>query len=207
MIDWDGPSTHARFHNDAAETVDIDDDDLDTSDFGASTPAALPAFRQSVLERVHTAIVDHWHHGDLLFDVFELDAAATGDVTPADALAALSDIAANDDLPAAIAGCSFAWLMQNGIWQETLHQFLDAMYYALTDAGFGTPGLSAGAAIEWVTDYADALFGDAEPDEIWLFGLDPGFSCWFAGAGCDMAWFFMDLNESRCGILLATDMD
>ncbi|HET7588177.1 MAG TPA: hypothetical protein VFL45_08865 [Gammaproteobacteria bacterium] len=207
MIDWDGPADGGTFHSEDLETFDLQDEDLDASDFEAPAPAALPASRQEVLDRVHDEILRHWRQGDLLFEVFELDAAGANRATPADALAALWDVAANGDMPAPIAGCSLAWLMREGIWHEDVQQFLDAIYYAVTDAGFGDPGLDADSAVELVRDYADALFEDAEPDEVWLFGLDPGFSCWFAGAGCDMGWLFINLRESRCGLLLATDTD
>lgn len=205
MIDWDGPINGTAFHGANLETANLEDADIDASDFDVTGPAALPAARHAVLDSVHESILDHWRDGDLLFELFELNAPDESRPDAADAMAALWDIAANGDLPAPIAGCSLAWLMQDGLWPEELGQFLDALYYALTDAGFGDSGTDDAAGR--VIDYADALFEDAEPDEIALFGLDPGFSCWFAGAGCDMAWFFIDLNESRCGLLLATDTD
>lgn len=207
MIDWDGPAGGTGFHSEDVETFDIQDEDLDASDFEAPAPAALPASRQEVLDRVHDEILRYWRQGDLLFEVFELDAGGASHATPADALAALWDIAANGDLPAPIAGCSLAYLMEEGIWHEDVQQFLDAINFALTSAGFGGAGAEADQAAELVRDYADALFEDAEPDEVWLFGLDPGFSCWFAGAGCDLAYFVVNLHESRCGLLLATDTD
>jgi hypothetical protein len=207
MIDWDGPADGATFHSDGPETFDIGDEALDASNFEVDSPAQLPASRQDALDRVHDEIIDHWRQGDILFEIFDLRASGASRATPVDALAALWDIAAAGILPDPIAGCSLAWLMQNGIWHENAPQFLDAIYYALTDAGFGEPGVDPDTAAELVGEYADALFDDAEPDEIWLFGLDPGFSCWFAGAGCDMAWFFVNLRESHCGLLLATDAD
>jgi hypothetical protein len=207
VIDWDGPGDGASFHSDEPETFDIGDDDLDASGFEASSTAEMPASRQDALDRVHDEIIGHWRQGDVLFEVFDLRTGGAKRATPADALAALWDIAAAAALPAPIAGCSLAWLMQNGIWHENASQFLDAIYYALTDAGFGGPGVDPDTAAEMAGEYADALFDDAEPDEVWFFGLDPGFSCWFAGAGCDMAYFFVNLRESRCGLLLATDTD
>jgi hypothetical protein len=207
MIDWEGPVSDGGFHTIDAETYDLEDEDLDTSGFEVSGPAALPVARQETLDRVHDEILRCWRQGDLLFELFELSSVGGTTVTPADALAALWDVAANGDMPAPIAGCSLAYLMEGGIWHENVQQFLDALYFALTDAGFGDDGIDSGAAIELVRDYADALFEDAEPEEIWLFGLDPGFSCWFAGGGCDFAYFFVNLREARCGLLLATDSD
>jgi len=206
MIEWDGPA-EAGFHSVDVETFELEDTDIDESDFGVSGPAALPAARQETLDRVHDEILRLWHQGDLLFEMFELSAGSSARVTPADALAALWDIAANGDLPAPIAGCSLAYLMEGGVWHESVQQFLDGLYYALTEGGFGDEGAEADVAEELVHDYADALFEDAEPEEIWLFGLDPAFSCWFADSGCDMAYFFVNLREARCGLLLATDTD
>lgn len=206
MIDWEEPKNRG-FHSEDVETFDIEDEDLDASSYEVPGPAALPAPRQELIDRVHDEILRHWRQGDLLFEMFELNAAGSARVTPADALAALWDIAANGDMPAPIAGCSLAYLMEAGIWHEDVQQFLDGIHYSLTDGGFGDRGLDDDAAVELTRDYADALFEDAEADELWLFGLDPGFSCWFAGAGCDMAYFFVNLRESRCGLLLATDTD
>lgn len=207
MIDWNGPRDGGSFHSEDAETFDLQDEDIDASNFEAPAPAALPASRQEVIDRIHDDILRHWRQGDLVFETFELESNGTSRATPADALAALWDVAANGDLPAPIAGCSLAWLMEEGVWHEDVQQFLDAIYFALTEAGFGEEGLDPATAAEVVGDYADALFDDAEPEDVWLFGLDPGFSCWFAGAGCDMAYFFINLRESRCGLLLATDTD
>lgn len=207
MIDWREPEDAGGFHSTEVETFDIEDEDLDASGFETAGAATLPAERQETLDRVHDEILRCWRQGDLLFELFELDAGGSTRVTPADALAALWDIAAAGDMPAPIAGCSLAYLMEAGIWHEDAQQFLDGIYYALTGAGFGDAGLEPEAAAELVRDYADALFDDAEPGEIWLFGLDPGFSCWFAGADCDMAYFFVNLRESLCGLILATDSD
>ena len=55
--------------------------------------------------------------------------------------------------------------------------------------------------------YLDALFGETPEDGLFIYRLDPGFSCWFYQTYWDLAYAVINTHEKWLALLLATDTD
>ena len=115
-------------------------------------------------------------------------------------------IAWNRAFPPEVARCPVEYVRQSGFWKESVQRFGDTVCWALQQGGAYSepmPHLEAATLTEW---YLDALFGETPEDRLFIYGLDPGFSCWFYQI-CDLAYVIINLHEDWVALLLATEVD
>lgn len=208
---WSVDDFSGRFHSDPADTRLVEDEDIDAVDLATGDPVAIPSPGRQAMETVHRELRRSWVTGGVVFQAWELDDDESPDDAPdpgADTVVSLLwSLADNQDLPADIAGCSIAWLAEGRIWDESPQQFGDAIYRALRDGGVLGDGLAEDHAERLTRDYLDALFDETDEDEIFLFGLDPGFSCWFCDGEYDIAYAILNLDAGWFALFLATDSE
>lgn len=205
MSGWDRSIEGLNFHADEVELLFVSDEELADGRLDVGGIAELEPERQVVLDELHERLTELWTEGGLVHELFEIEPDEEVQCTAADMLAAMWDIAENGDLPADIAGCSIAYLMDGGIWEEDLQQFGDALYLALAGGGAGGEGVDFDEAAELANAYLDALVGEGGSEDLRLFGLDPGFSCWFCGEEWDLAYVVVNPADGWMMMLLATD--
>ena len=205
MSGWDRSIEGLNFHTVEAELLFVADEELSAGRLEVGGIAVLEPERQAVLDELHERLSALWSEGGLVHELFEIEADDELQCSAADMLAAFWDIADNGDLPAEIAGCSIAYLMDGGIWEEDLQQLGDALYLALAGGGAGGEGIEFDEAAELTNAYLDALVGEGGSEDLHLFGLDPGFSCWFCGEDWDLAYVVVNAADGWMTLLLATD--
>lgn len=205
---WSVQEFGGRFHNPPEEAVSIDDDAVEAPGPVAGDPMVLPAPRRQAMENFHRLLRRSWIGGGAFCQLYSLD-RSEGDTTPAPetVISLFWDLADADALPADIAGCSIAWLAEGRVWPETPQQFGDALYKALSEGGVAGEGLSPDEAEEQVSEYLEALFDPAEEDDLYFFGLDPGFSCWFCDGEYDIAYVILNTEEDWLALFMATDQE
>jgi hypothetical protein len=205
MSGWDRSIDGLGFHTDSAELFFVSDEELADGSLEVGAPIEFDPERQAVLDELHERLSELWSEGGLVYELYDVEAADDADCGAADMLAALWDIADNGDLPTEIAGCSIAYLMDGGVWEEDLQQLGDALYLALAGGGAGGEAIDFDEAAELTNAYLDSLLGGGSSEDLHLFGLDPGFTCWFCGEDWDLAYAIVNLAEGWMALLLATD--
>ncbi|MGD8378642.1 MAG: hypothetical protein PVJ40_01080 [Gammaproteobacteria bacterium] len=207
MAIWNPEEASGLFHTEDVESLSILEEELSDGALTVVGPQMLSADRRAPLHQLHRYLHRLWPGGGTFLQLYALDDedGLPEEVVAADVLAALWDIADAGDLPPDIAGCSLAFLMDNGLWPESVAQFGDALFLALSGGGALGEGLESGMAADLARDYMDALFGEADDDALTLFGLDPDFSIWFRGEGYDIAYVMVNLDEGWLAIFGATD--
>ncbi|MEA5445414.1 hypothetical protein VCB98_06240 [Gammaproteobacteria bacterium AB-CW1] len=211
MAYWSMDEFSGRFHTEPEDTVVVDDAAIDEVGLATGDPIAIPAPGRQVMEKAHRELRRSWVTGGVVFQAWDLDDSEAPDDDedpgPETVISLLWSLADNQDLPADIAGCSIAWLADARIWSESTQQFGDALYRALRDGGVLGDGLEADHARQLTEDYLQALFDDSEEDDLFLFGLDPGFSCWFCDGEYDIAYAMINLDAGWFALFLATDSE
>ena len=211
MAIWSVHEYSGSFHSEPGDTLLVDDELIDEVDMSTGDPIAIPTPRRQVMEAVHREIRRSWVTGGVVFQAYELDdsdvAEAADDPGPETVISLLWSLADNQDLPSDIAGCSIAWLADERVWPETRQQFGDAVYRALKEGGVLGDGLAEDQAERMTGEYLDALFEEAGDEDVFLFGLDPGFSCWFCDGEYDIAYAIINLDAGWFGLFLATDSE
>lgn len=208
---WSLDEFSGRFHAEPADTRLVDDEDIDAVALATGDPIAIPSPGRQAMETVHRELRRSWVTGGVVFQAWELDDSEEADDAPepgADTVVSLLwSLADNQDLPADIAGCSIAWLAEERIWEESAQQFGDAVFRALRDGGVLGDGLADDHAERLTREYLDALFEGSSREDIYLFGLDPGFSCWFCDGEYDIAYAILNLDAGWFALFLATDSE
>ncbi len=208
MASWSERDYGGSFHTDAEDVLDLDDERVEAITTTVGDPIFLPAGRRQVLEGTHRHLRRAWVSGGAFFQLYSLETDPDDDaVVPETVVSLFWDLADADDLPADIAGCSIAWLAEGRLWPETVQQFGDALYKGLHEGGVAGEGLSREEAVEQVNDYLEALFGETPESELHLFGLDPGFSCWFCDGEYDIAYAIINTRDNWFGLFMATDSE
>lgn len=208
---WSLDDFSGRFHAEPADTRLVDDEDIDAVALATGDPIAIPSPGRQAMETVHRELRRSWVTGGVVFQAWDLDDSEEADDAPepgADTVVSLLwSLADNQDLPADIAGCSIAWLAEERIWEESTQQFGDAVFRALRDGGVLGDGLADDHAERLTREYLEALFEGSSREDIYLFGLDPGFSCWFCDGEYDIAYAILNLDAGWFALFLATDSE
>jgi len=213
MALWSADKFSGRFHSDpeSQDMMAVDDEAIDAVGLASGDPIAIPAPGRQLVEGVHRQLRRSWVTGGVVFQTWELDDSEEGedpeDPGPETVVSLLWSLADTQDLPADIAGCSIAWLADERIWAETPQQFGDAVFRALRDGGVLGDGMDEHQARSMTEDYMEVLFDGAEADDLFLFGLDPGFSCWFCDGEYDIAYAILNLDAGWFALFLATDSE
>ncbi|MCP1727315.1 hypothetical protein J2T60_001280 [Natronospira proteinivora] len=211
MAYWSVEQFSERFHSEPSDTLIVEDDAIDEVDLAAGDPMAMPSPARQTLENVHRQLRRSWVTGGVVFQAWELDDSEEDDDSedpgPETVVSLLWSLADTQDLPPDVAGCSIAWLADARIWPETTQQFGDALFRALRDGGVLGDGLDAGQAQQLTEQYLEALLDDTPKEDLFLFGLDPGFSCWFCDGEYDIAYAIINLDAGWFALFLATDSE
>jgi hypothetical protein len=211
MAIWSVDEFSGQFHSEPTEAQLVNDELIDEVVLTTGDPMAIPGPRRQVMEAVHREIRRSWMTGGVVFQAYELEEPDTDieseDPGPEAVVSLFWSLADNQDLPSDIAGCSIAWLAEGRLWPESMQQFGDALYRALRDGGVLGDGVAEDQAERLTIEYMDALFGEAEESDVFLFGLDPGFSCWFCDGEYDIAYAIINLDAGWFGLFLATDSE
>lgn len=208
MSIWLVSEYSGRFHNPPEDPVSIDDEAVEAAGPVAGDPLALPEERRQVMANLHRLLRRSWVGGGAFCQLYNLDRSeGDAEITPETVISLFWDLADADALPVDIAGCSIAWLAEGRLWPESPQQFGDALYKALAEGGVAGEGLSPEEAGEQVADYLEAIFGVAAEEDLHLFGLDPGFSCWFCDGEYDIAYVILNTEEDWMALFMATDQE